>query len=508
MMQPNSTSPERSSQQPQTPGQKAMQFRGSVVMPLDIVGGTSFGRYPKISNESTYNMIVSDNALVPFAGYEFVVEIANGSQARAVYNAVIPNLIVAVVGNGFYTISDNFVVTRVGSLGSFSGNVYIADNLAGQIVVVDGSPTIYIFNYNTSSYQTITVDFSAVYITYQDTYFIASDGNTNQWRLSQPSDGTVWPPDAQHVGELQSKPCKSVAVVALDRILLVMGQTVTEPWYDAGLQLFPYARNNSYCIDYGTRSTQTIASGFGMIVWLATNQQSGYAIMVSQEGGPPQPISIDGLDYLFANFTAPQDSYGMLYKLEGHIIYQLTFTTDNYTFLYDFETQMFFNATDEKLNHHIARRVVFFNGTNYFISFKDGNLYRMSSSINTYNGESIPRIRIPKNIRFGMADRFIVQNINLTMESGVNKYGAIKLTPDSDVNDDFLGQNRIDMNLSNDGGYRWGYTWSKVLNNRGKFRTSVNFNKIGGLQDDLVIKFRFVSQGRFVVTGGTISLYR
>lgn len=499
--------PQQSQPTPRLPGDRFVQFGNSLNIPIDIVGGTSFGRYPKISNENTYNMIISDNALVPFAGYEFVAQIASSGLAREAYNSVLARLIIAVVGNGVFTIDESFDVNKVGSIETFSGNVYISDNLAGQVAIVDGL-NVYIYNYNAGTFQTITVDFAPVYITYQDTFFIAADGNTNQWRLSQPSDGTNWPALPQFVGELQSKPCRTVATVALDRILLVMGQTVTEPWYDAGLQIFPYARNNYYCIDYGCVSTQTIASGFGMIVWLASNQQSGLAIMVSQEGGPPTPISIDGLDFLFASFKRPSDSYGMIYKLEGHIIYQLTFASDNYTFLYDFNTHMLFQATDPNLNFHIARRVVFFNNSNYFISFNDGNLYRMASSITNYNGASIPRIRIPKNIRFPGGDRFITQNINLTMESGVNVSGAVSTGISPGINDDFLGQNRIDMNLSTDGGYRWGNTWSKQLPNVGKFRNTCNFWKIGGVQNDLAIKFRFVGLGRYIVTGGTISLYR
>ncbi|HEX4044222.1 MAG TPA: hypothetical protein VHZ76_00970 [Gammaproteobacteria bacterium] len=505
MMQQQSQMPSQTSPMP---GSRFAQLGTSVNLPLDIVGGTAFGRYPKISNESTYNMIISDGSLVPFAGYELAQEISSGGQGREAYNSVLANLIIVVISNGVFTVSPQLVVQKVGVLETFNGNVYIADNLASQIAIVDGL-NVYIYNYLNSTFQTITVDFAPVYITYQDTFFIAADGNTNQWRLSDNNDGTVWPPDAQHVGELQSKPCRTVATVALDRVLLVMGQTVTEPWYDAGLQLFPYARNNYYCIDYGCVSTQTIASGFGMAVWLASNQQSGLAIMVSQEGGPPTPISTDGLDFQFAQLTNPQNSYGMLFKLEGHICYMITFTTDNLSYLYDFNTNMFFSVTDQNLNHHIARRVVYFNGSNYFISFNDGNLYRMASTITDYNGASIPRIRICKNIRFPGGDRFIIQNVNLTMESGQIPWGAIPdSVADAPTNSVSLGAFRIDMNLSTDGGERWGYTWSKQLRNLGQNKNTVNFWKLGGVENDLVFKFRFVSQGRFIINGGTISLYK
>ncbi len=39
-------------------------------IPVKIVGSSIFGRYPFISAERTYNMFISDEALVNFASYE------------------------------------------------------------------------------------------------------------------------------------------------------------------------------------------------------------------------------------------------------------------------------------------------------------------------------------------------------------------------------------------------------------------------------------------------------
>jgi len=54
----------------QSPAPQITQTAQSV--PLGMVGGNNFGRYPKISAEQTFNFIVSDNALVPYAGYKNV----------------------------------------------------------------------------------------------------------------------------------------------------------------------------------------------------------------------------------------------------------------------------------------------------------------------------------------------------------------------------------------------------------------------------------------------------
>lgn len=474
----------------QSPGKASWQYPNSLQVPLDIVGGNGFGRYPKISTEETFNMIVSDDALVDFAGYELAKEIISDAGGRELYNSTLFNHLIAIIDNGVFTISTALAVNRVGTLATESGPAYISDNLAGQIAIVDGL-NVYIFNYIANTFETIAVDFLPVYITYQDTYFIAADGRTNQWRLSGNNQGTTWLADAFHVGTLQTKPTKCIATVAVDRSLIVFGKTVAEPWYDVGAQLFPYQRSNSYAIDYGTVSTQTIATGYGMLVWLGSNEKSGLAIMVSQDGSPPVQISNDGLDFIFSQIEYPENSFGFLYKLEGHIFYQFTFPQDNKSYIYDFNTKMFFTVTDENLNYHIAKRIAFFNNAYYFISFRDGNLYKMNSLITTYAGEEIPRVRVCKNIRFPDSDRFVLQNINVTTESGINS-----------------GITRIDLSISRDGGYSYGNIISKKLNALGRRKNVVNWWNLGGIENDFVPKFRFWSFGRFVIPGAYVSMYK
>lgn len=491
-------------------GAPASQYANSMRLPFDIVGSNQFGRYPKISSEQTFNMIISDGALVDFAGYELVASISSTGVSRALYNSVVANKLVAVIDDGLYLIDQFNTVSRVGTLLTSVGNCFIADNLASQIAVVDGTQNVYIYNYAASTFTVVPITFNAGYITYQDTYFIAPDTQSDNWYLSAQSDGTSWPTVAQNNGKIETKPTKAVATIALDRTLLVMGTTVTEPWYDVGAQLFPYQRSNYFAIDYGCINPDTIGILDNACTWLASNEKSNIVIMSCQEGSQPQRISNDGLDFVFSQLKAPQDSYGFMYKMEGHTYYQLTFVTDNLTYLYDFTTQKFFSLTDEKLDAHIARRVVFFNNNNYFISLVDGNLYKMNSSINTYNGNEIPRVRICSNIRFPDSARFVVQQINLTMESGINAgFNLQNLTiNDTTFNNVNTGTNRIDLSQSTDGGYSYKVIESKRLPFLGQRRNQVNFYNLGGYGNDVVFKFRFNALGRFVITGGLISLYR
>ena len=48
-------------------------------------------------------------------------------------------------------------------------------------------------------------------------------------------------------------------------------------------------------------------------------------------------------------------------------------------------TGKFFNIQDENRNFHPAQQAIFFNNKTYFVSFNDGGLYQMDTTITSYN---------------------------------------------------------------------------------------------------------------------------
>ena len=415
--------------------------------PLDIVGSTKFGRYPKISIEETYNMIVSDGFLVPYAGHKKVAEIIEDGQGRAIYSSTRFKHMIIVIDNIVYSVSNNISVTPVGTIATFIGDVFIDENNVNQIAICD-LQNIYIYNWVTSVFTTATIDFIPGYISFQNGRFIAASTGTNQWRLSKDGDGLTWPNDSQHVGLLQTKPDTVVGAQRFPgrgNLLFVFGNTVIEPWQDIGATLFPYLRNNNLNIDYGCLNPATIAFNETLIVWLAANEKSGPAIMYTT-GGDATKISTDGIDFRLAQLKNPSNSYGFLFRQDGHILYQITFPDDNVTYVYDFNSKLFFTLSDEFLNSHIAKRVAFFNDSYYFVSFNDGNLYELNTKYTNYDGVEIPRIRICRPMRLTDASRFSVNNLTFTIEQGngptVPDPGGLVETTDfdfiSEAGDDFI----------------------------------------------------------------------
>jgi hypothetical protein len=426
-------------------------------LPVNIVGSSIFGRYPKISIEKTYNMFMSDNFMVPYSGYSIGItatNFINSIEGRAIFTSTKFDDLVVVEGNSVFLVNITysqaqekvifFQVFKIGTLQTQTGVVYIAENNRPQIGISDGT-AFYVYDPNPpmghTTFEAVPLNFTPGYLTFHDTYFIlaASNDNTytppanNTWRLSGQNYGYTWNDDSASVGLLQTKPDNVKAVVRFPskgNMIFVMGSIVTEAWFDTGAQLFPYQRNNQFNIDYGCLQPATVAYMDEFVVWLAQNEKSG-PIIVYSDGGMPKKITTDGIDYLFSTLQDPEDSQAFLYRQDGHLFYHINFYSDNLSLVYDFSTEKFYHACDQNLNYFIASEVAFFNNQYYFITKNNGNLYVFDTSITTYQDtdsmgniitHEIPRIRTCANIRNPDQNYQIINDIGFTIESGETDY--------------------------------------------------------------------------------------
>jgi hypothetical protein len=267
------------------------------------------------------------------------------------------------------------------------------------------------------------------------------------------------------------------------------------------------------------------------------------------------PISTDGIDYQMGQIQFPEQSTGVFFRQDGHLFYQLTFfnALDNMTFLYDFNTKMFFTLTDFQLNYHPAREYVYFNGNIYFISLNTGALYQSSTNLTTYNenqpgtvqnpdlNREIPRIRIPDTIRSTNSEQFRSNSFVFTLEQGYEtnvsgaslslnldeiitesafvqpndvtytEYGTIIVDEDSGLG---VGQGnrippyqpRVDLSVSRDGGITWSNYVSRLLQPIGNRQNIINWEGMGTC-NSLTLKLRFIGMNRFVASNGLLEIY-
>lgn len=521
-------------------------------IPVEMVGSNKFGRIPNISAEQTFNMIISDDWLVESPGYKKVLHRDGNVRGRAIYSSIRGNFMLAVISNVVYKIQgpkEFLTIQEVFRLESFSGDVFIAENLLDQIAICD-QQDFWVYNFTTGIVIKAVLPAALNnpgYVTYHDGYFIVPDSAGTQWFLTSQTDGSdfFWGPANQPVaGAIQTKPETPVAVLrapSKGNLIYVFGRNVMEMWYDNGGQLFPYQRQNSVSVDYGCLSPTTIATMDNYVAWLGVNEKSGPVIMVS-DGGGFNRLSNDGIDFRLSNINRPELSYAFFFKQDGHVFYQITFydSSDNFTLLYDFTTQAFFYLTDEYMNYHIAESVAFFNNTYYFVSINDGSIYELSSDYKTYDytlpsnlrpnpnpnlDKEIPRMRVLRGMKQVDTSPFIGNSLTFTVDTGSDKSykgdGEFYLMTEDGVfitqehQEGFVGPfvtadgyvdaylPRIDMAVSKDGGESFSNFVTKELNPIGKRKNKVVFWRLGRV-NDLVLQFRFWSKDRVNVTNGVL----
>ncbi len=518
-------------------------------LPLEIVGGNRFGRYPKISDAQTWNMIISDGWLVDYAGYTRVIEQSPNAKGRAIYVSTRANLMFAVIGPNVYKIQPGLSITTIGSMATSEGTVFINENNNGDIAFTDG---VYLYVYNwltpTVPLKSSQSDFSFPfqnpgYIGFQNGRLIIAIQGTTNWVLSAENlASSGWTTDSGRVGSLQTKPDTVQAAFPLPgrgNTLMVFGSSVSEQWQDMGLALFPYSKATTFNIDYGCINAATIATLDHFCMWLATNEQSGVVLMQS-DGSSVKEISNDGINFKFSQLTAPQDCVGFLYKLDGHMIYQFTFITDNLTYLWDVTTETFFTASDENQDYHIARQVVLFNNKYYFVSLDGGNIYQIGTQFTTYdygdgNVHEIPRFRICPPIRQPSQRNFIIQAVAFTVENGqqnnlttypsqnsqsgtsIATEGLIDITTEGGTLIDTESNNAaitsyvvanmaIDLSISRNGAESFGSSYRQEMNPTGKYRSLLNWQRLGQA-NDVTFCFKFWGYQRFAATNGQVSIY-
>src|SRR5258706_5627570 len=122
---------------------------GATQIPVKIVGSSIFGRHPIISDERTWNLFISDDWLLNFAGYEQAVEILPaGIEGRGLFHSTRGNFLLAVFSNRVYRIEPNLGFSYLGNISTSTGEVFMDENLSSQIAIVDGSTNAYIYNYD------------------------------------------------------------------------------------------------------------------------------------------------------------------------------------------------------------------------------------------------------------------------------------------------------------------------------------------------------------------------
>lgn len=421
-----------------------------------------------------------------------------------------------VFGSSVYRFDADLVPTFLGSMGSSSGYVSITANNNHQIGFVDGQ-TGYTYNTDTNVFAQITspgfppLPLNAGYL---DGYTIIPSGESVSAQVSAFNDMTQW--SSLDNVLIQSYQGTNVGVGVVNRRVFFFKTQSTDVWYNAGQADFPLRPDRNLLFNFGALCTSSIRSGFGYLFWLANDSDGVGSVMMTQ-GQAPVRVSNDAIDNLIASFTRPEDMDAYIYKENGRIFYQMSWTTDDVTLFFDVNLRAWYRkemlksipipgVPNSGKVRHVSNCHVYFNGQHLVGSYKNSILYDMSRAYPDNAGEPMKREFVTEHIfdqeSYNMQQ---IDKIQLDMQQGLGESGEGTGIYD-DSNDDPLINPQVWLALSRDGGLSYGNEMPAPIGKIGERRTRTLWRKKGQARD-IVGRFRiYVPLNDICILGASIDL--
>lgn len=305
------------------------------------------------------------------------------------------------------------------------------------------------------------------------------------------------PPNAVRVdgqvqqGEVTSHPGTIVGCRTLHRRLFFFCENFTEVWENAGIGTnLPFRRNNSLLMEVGTPALGSITVGFDRMFFLAQDKD-GLAGVMGVSGTQSVLFSNRALDFQLAQYAEDpnlgvEDARGVLIKENGLIFYRLNFTNANHTFVLGVSM----SAPDapkwheeEVLNgdRHPAQTHAYFDGVNYYGSYKAAVVYSVDDTLASNDGEAIRRMRIGRQMTPEGYNRLRVDRFQLDLLQGALVTGELGFTPNTDVITPYApnAQPTVFLSISKDGGQTYGNKLHATMGKIGERTHRTVWRKLG-----------------------------
>jgi hypothetical protein len=356
------------------------------------------------------------------------------------------------------------------------GIVRCADSLSSDqsttnVLFVDGSntPKYYDTTAGTATEVTDTgYPDGATHVANIDGFFIVNKPNTVQCVYSAVNDPSSW--NTTNTLAKEGSSDHVTALIANNRRLWVFGSQSYEVFRNTGNSNNQFLRIEGTYHDFGIEAPDSLAEDGDNIYWLGSNK-SGFGKIYQSRGFDAFPISTVPLEREIQEYTTTSDAEGFCYQQDGHKFYQLTFPSENKTWVYDSTTgawheKYYLNPTTSVEERHRARVSAFFNGNNYVGDWQNNNIYSFEQTTYTDNGDTIIRERIGPVV-WNNLDRVYYNSIEFDLESGVGAATGQGSSP------------LLQLRWSNDGGHKWSNWYYMDMGAIGKYSTRVRRERLG-----------------------------
>lgn len=439
-------------------------------MRLPFVGGSNPSRSYRVSRERLLNGIAEVDPAGKFDRFCFcrpgLASFANTGAAQVRGGAEWKGAVYVAVGGDVKKVTSGGVVTTIGTLGTTTGPVNFAANLT-QLALVDGAAGYYT---DGSTLTTITdSDFpdSATHIAYHSGFLLVNDpANAGRVWRSDLNDASAW--GSLNFATAERDPDKLQGLIVANQQLWLAGEYTTEAWGADGSD-FGFSPIAGGFTEVGLLAPHSLAVGAGGTVYWLGKARQGQGAILKGAGIQGQVISTPALEAELGTYSDLSDARGFCIYWQGHPLYILRFPTAGKTWVWDEASQAWYEWTRYGGGAFRANCAIAAFDKILLGDPADGNLFELSSTQHTDNGEVI---------EFERYDRHMV-------EAGNRKplfHRALEIEVETGVGSDTMSPQWM-LQWSDDGGHTWSNEHWRASGLVGVRNTRLVWRRLGRSRD-------------------------
>lgn len=420
---------------------------------------------------------------------------------RATYEASNGRVFV-VSANKLYELDSDWNSTELGTLNSETGPISMADD-GYYLIAVDGGDG-YKFEFETNTYaEILDANFlGADQVVVLDGYFIFNKPDASSFYLSTSVTerivaGDMNPTFPGDESGVDGSPDLNKGLVVCNENLWSLNEKTIEVYFNSGDVDFPFGRVQGAFIEYGCGARFSAVKMNNTMFWLGRDEH-GSGIVFKASGYQPQRISTHPVEQAIQSYGDITDTTAYCYQQNGHNFYVLNFPNANTTWVYDTTTSLWHERaynSNGTLQRHRANCHAFAFSTHIVGDYENGNIYELTPSVFTDDGEEISRVRVTPHTSDGMKLIFY-HGFQLDIESGTGLDGSGQGTDPQVV-----------LQYSDDGGHTWSNEKWASFGKIGQTKRRAKWRRLGAARDR-VFKITITDPVKVVLIGAEMDIVK
>lgn len=279
------------------------------------------------------------------------------------------------------------------------------------------------------------------------------------------------------------------ALIGTSNNIIAVGEWSSQHYFNPGDSTATFALDpaRGQDIGWGTPAPYSVAQIEDTIVFLGQMMNGGMRVVMHPGG----PISDPDLDNAIAQMQTVSDAFGFVYAEGPNYLYQLTFPSEDRTFVWPFKEKKWFEKQSKGYGRHLATGAVQLGGKTYVGLETNGYLYEWDDATYTDDGDTIFRERTLPVVFSPDGSEVFVENLRLNLAPG-------RQALDVDA--------RIMVDLSGDGGHTFDNEMTLDCGEHGDYRKIVETGRMGQFGPEVILRLRMTNPAPWAIISASAEL--